>query len=80
MENTVRLKKIPHKKELFSAVFLSYKTWMKSQGFEFIKTEPVLKKELKERGFDMSRSNNLYYLKGYLLISDPKIPVAASIF
>jgi len=43
-------------------VFEIYTNWIRSQGYSYPKTERQLRKEFKDRGYTIKRSNSVYYI------------------
>jgi len=56
-----RLEPDASKREL-NTVFQCYKNWVTSQGYNYPITEQRLRKELKDRGYMVKRSNSTYFL------------------
>jgi len=44
------------------AIFELYKLWITSQGYNYPITERQLRKEFKDRGYSIKRSNSVYYI------------------
>ena len=44
------------------AIFELYKLWITSQGYNYPITERQLRKEFKDRGYEVKRSNSVYYI------------------
>ncbi len=54
-------------REKFDDVYKAYREWMADAGNNHIKRDRAFKKELVERGFDIKRSNSLYWVSDYSL-------------
>lgn len=51
----------------FPNVYKCYQKWLKAQGYNYTMTERQFRKELKDRGMNIKRSNSNYILIGYSL-------------
>lgn len=63
------LQESPGEREEFGQVYQAYRLHMQFFGSTYVKREKEVRKEMKERGMLISRSNNVYWLKDYSLQS-----------